>query len=91
MDGVKSKSDLGQHIGHLELNKLVLGQRSAELLTLHCVLSSLVEAELCGSHGSPCYSKTRLIETAEGSLEALDIEHIFFRDLHVIHHNHTCR
>ena len=91
MDGVQPESDLSQHVSHLELYELVLSQRPAKLLALQGVLSSLVEAEFCSAHRSPGDSKTSLVEAAEGSLEALDVEHIFLGDLDVVKHDHTSR
>ena len=91
MDGVQPESDLSQHISHLELYELVLSQRPAELLTLQGVVSSFVEAEFCSAHRSPGDSKTSLVEAAEGSLEALDVEHVFLGDFDVIKHDHASR
>ena len=91
MDGVEAESDLSQHVSHLELYELVLSQRSAELLALHGIVSSLVEAKFCSAHGSPGDSKASLVEAAEGSLEALDVEHVFLGDLDVVKHDHTGR
>ena len=91
MDSVESESDLSQHVSHLELHELVLSQRSAELLALQGVVSSLVEAKFCSTHRSPGDSKASLVEAAEGSLEALDVEHVFLGDLDVVKHDHTSR
>ena len=91
MNGVESESDLSQHVSHLELYELVLSQRPAELLALQSILPSLVEAEFCSAHRSPGDSKTSLVEAAEGSLEALDVEHVFLGDFDVVKHDHASR
>ena len=89
MDGVESKRNFSECVGHLELNKLVLSQRFAKLLALHGVFSRLVEAELSSAHRSPCNTESSLVKAAEGSLESLDVQHVLLGHSNVVHKDHT--
>ena len=86
---MKTQSDFSQHICHLELDKLHLGKRFAELLALHGVLASCMEAVLGCAHGAPGDAEAGLVKARERSLEAFNIEHVLLGNLHIVHHNHA--
>lgn len=83
--------DIGESIGKLLLDELVLGQRLAlELLSLESVLSSEGNGLLEGTHGTPGNAVSGRVEACEGTLESGDLgEHVLHGDLNVVHLNHT--
>ncbi len=84
--GVEAEGNLGLHVGKLELDDLVGGERSGKLLSVERILAGSLPTELGGTHGAPGNAEARLVEAAERSLEATHArQQIFVRHEHAVH------
>ncbi len=86
--GVQAQRDFSLHIGQLQLDQLVGGQRAAKLLAVQRVLTRRVPAEFGGAQRPPGDAVARLVQAAKRPFQALDARQDgVFRHQHIVHHD----
>ncbi len=84
--GLQPQSDLGQHVGELQLDDLGRGERPAELLAIERIAACRLETRLGSAHRAPGDAITRAVEATERALQSLDIgEQRVLADLDLVH------
>src|SRR4051794_36272493 len=84
---LKPKRDLGHHVGELELDQLVGGERAPELLAVERVLPGGMITGLGRAHRTPADPVASAIEASERALEPFDVgQQRVFTDLDAIHY-----
>ena len=87
---LQAERDLGQHVGQLQLIKLLGGERHAELLPVEPVLLRGVHAELGCTHRAPADPVAGAVEAGKRAFEALHFgEHGGRGHAHLVHHDHA--
>ncbi len=84
---MQAERDFGLHVGEFFLHQLVRRQRTAELLTIQHILPRAEPAILRRAQRAPGDAVTRRVEAGEGAFQTADIELIFIRHEHFIHHD----
>ena len=64
---LETEGDIGHHVGELELDELVGGQRTPELVAVEGILAGGVPAEFSRAQGAPGDAVAGAVEAAEGA------------------------
>src|SRR5688572_29061660 len=86
--GLQPKTDLGRHVGELQLDQLIGGEGAAELLAVERVAARGGVAGLRRAHRSPADPVSGAVEAAERALEPTDVgQKRILADLDLVHHD----
>mmetsp|Transcript_32716 Transcript_32716/g.77837 ORF Transcript_32716/g.77837 Transcript_32716/m.77837 type:complete len:278 (+) Transcript_32716:477-1310(+) len=88
--GVEADGDLCESVGHLHLDELVGREGALELVTVHGVLASSLQAELGSAPGTPGNTEAGGIQAGKGATHARDVrQHVLLGDLDLVEVDHA--